>query len=106
MTGYAPAGSSPLLTFNRFSLIKSAPGYVTDPTQFIRGISPLHDSGTGSSLGEDFYFKERAHILNFIFFRKLWQFRNNAITLCRGFNTCTTTLTARQRLRKPNTDGK
>ncbi|KAG6850137.1 hypothetical protein H0H93_000522 [Arthromyces matolae] len=32
LTGYAPAG------------------YVADPTQFIRGISPLHDSGTGSSL--------------------------------------------------------
>ncbi len=26
-------------------------GYVTDPTQKIRGLSPLHDSGTGSSLG-------------------------------------------------------
>ena len=26
-------------------------GYVADPTQFIRGLSPLHDSGTGSSLG-------------------------------------------------------
>lgn len=26
-------------------------GYVTDPTQQIRGLSPMHDSGTGSSLG-------------------------------------------------------
>lgn len=34
MTGYAPAG------------------YVFDPTQEVRGLSPLHDSGTGSSLGE------------------------------------------------------
>lgn len=33
MTGYAPAG------------------YVVDPTQQVRGLSPLHDSGTGSSLG-------------------------------------------------------
>lgn len=33
MTGYAPAG------------------YVVDPTQMVRGLSPLHDSGTGSSLG-------------------------------------------------------
>lgn len=28
-----------------------ASGYVTDPTQQIRGLSPMHDSGTGSSLG-------------------------------------------------------
>jgi len=53
MTGYAPAGlSSSLLSFNLFSLVKSVLGYVVDPTQFIRGISPLHDSGTGSSLGK------------------------------------------------------
>lgn len=32
-TGYAPAG------------------YVADPAERIRGLSPLHDSGTGSSLG-------------------------------------------------------
>jgi hypothetical protein len=29
----------------------AATGYVADPTQEIRGISPLHDSGTGSSSG-------------------------------------------------------
>ena len=28
-------------------------GYVADNTQKIRGLSPLHDSGTGSSLGRD-----------------------------------------------------
>jgi len=33
MTGYAPAG------------------YVADPAEWVRGLSPLHDSGTGSSLG-------------------------------------------------------
>ena len=33
MTGYAPAG------------------YITDPTEMIRGLSPLHDSGTGASTG-------------------------------------------------------
>ena len=26
-------------------------GYIADPTQFIRGLSPLHDSGTGPALG-------------------------------------------------------
>ena len=31
----------------------SLTGYVADNTQKIRGLSPLHDSGTGSSLGGD-----------------------------------------------------
>ena len=31
-------------------------GYVLDPTQKIRGLSPLHDSGTGSSLGRSYYY--------------------------------------------------
>ncbi|EDR11581.1 glycoside hydrolase family 92 protein, partial [Laccaria bicolor S238N-H82] len=68
MTGYAPAG------------------YVTDPTQFIRGLSPLHDSGTGSSLGT------------------YGNFEIMPLLCPGGFNTCTTILAARQRLRKPNTD--
>jgi predicted alpha-1,2-mannosidase len=68
MTGYAPAG------------------YVADPTQFIRGLSPLHDSGTGSSLGT------------------YGNFEIMPLLCPGGFNTCTTTLAARQRLRKPNSD--
>ncbi|KAF9482237.1 glycoside hydrolase family 92 protein [Pholiota conissans] len=68
MTGYAPAG------------------YVTDATQYIRGLSPLHDSGTGSSLGT------------------YGNFEIMPLLCPGGFNTCTTTLAARQRLRKNNTD--
>ncbi|KAF8971120.1 glycoside hydrolase family 92 protein [Flammula alnicola] len=69
MTGYAPAG------------------YVVDPTQFIRGLSPLHDSGTGSSLGT------------------YGNFEIMPLLCPRGFDTCTTTLAARERLRMNNTDG-
>ncbi|KJA20050.1 glycoside hydrolase family 92 protein [Hypholoma sublateritium FD-334 SS-4] len=68
MTGYAPAG------------------YVTDNTQFIRGMSPLHDSGTGSSLGT------------------YGNFEIMPLLCPGGFDTCTTTLAARERLRKNNTD--
>ncbi|KAJ7072819.1 glycoside hydrolase family 92 protein [Mycena amicta] len=68
LTGYAPAG------------------YVTDPTQFIRGLSPLHDSGTGSSLGT------------------YGNFEILPLLCPNGFDTCTTRLAARQRLRKLNTD--
>lgn len=68
LTGYAPAG------------------YVTDPTQFVRGISPMHDSGTGSSLGT------------------YGNFEVMPVLCPHGFDTCTTSLAARQRLRKPNTD--
>ncbi|KAF9467382.1 glycoside hydrolase family 92 protein [Collybia nuda] len=68
LTGYAPAG------------------YVTDPTQKIRGISPLHDSGTGSSLGT------------------YGNFEIMPLLCPGGFTTCTTTLDARERLRKRNTD--
>ena len=54
MTGYAPAGNyflpSLLITF--INPDSRSLGYITDPTQFIRGLSPLHDSGTGSSVGE------------------------------------------------------
>ncbi|KAG5729574.1 hypothetical protein E4T56_gene5159, partial [Termitomyces sp. T112] len=68
LTGYAPAG------------------YVVDPTQFIRGISPLHDSGTGSSLGT------------------YGNFEVMPVLCPHGFDTCTTRLADRQRLRKLNTD--
>ncbi|KAF8199830.1 glycoside hydrolase family 92 protein [Mycena galopus ATCC 62051] len=68
LTGYAPAG------------------YVTDPTQFIRGLSPMHDSGTGSSLGT------------------YGNFEIMPLLCPHGFDTCTTSLARRQRLRKFNTD--
>ncbi|TFY63838.1 hypothetical protein EVG20_g6155 [Dentipellis fragilis] len=68
MTGYAPAG------------------YVTDNTQFVRGMSPLHDSGTGSSLGT------------------YGNFEIMPLLCPHGFDTCTTKLAARERLRKNNTD--
>ncbi|KAI0085083.1 glycoside hydrolase family 92 protein [Irpex rosettiformis] len=68
MTGYAPAG------------------YITDNTQTIRGISPLHDSGTGSSLGT------------------YGNFEVMPMTCPGGFDTCLTSLTARETFRKNNTD--
>ncbi|KAJ3475019.1 hypothetical protein NLI96_g12105 [Meripilus lineatus] len=68
LTGYAPAG------------------YVTDPTQKIRGLSPLHDSGTGSNLGT------------------YGNFEIMPLMCPGGFNTCTTTLQTRERFRKNNTD--
>ncbi|KAF9055676.1 glycoside hydrolase family 92 protein [Panaeolus papilionaceus] len=68
MTGYAPAG------------------YIADNSEFIRGLSPLHDSGTGSSLGT------------------YGNFEIMPLLCPHGFDTCTTTLAARQRLRKNNTD--
>ncbi|KAJ7594497.1 glycoside hydrolase family 92 protein, partial [Mycena floridula] len=68
LTGYAPAG------------------YVADPTQFVRGFSPLHDSGTGSSLGT------------------YGNFEVMPLLCPHGFDTCTTSLAARQRLRMPKTD--
>ncbi|TFY80901.1 hypothetical protein EWM64_g3111 [Hericium alpestre] len=68
MTGYAPAG------------------YVTDNTQFVRGLSPLHDSGTGSSLGT------------------YGNFEIMPLLCPGGFDTCTTKLAARERLRKNFTD--
>ncbi|EEB97581.1 hypothetical protein MPER_03070 [Moniliophthora perniciosa FA553] len=66
-TGYAPAG------------------YIADPTQKIRGFSPLHDSGTGSSSGS------------------YGNFEVMPMT-CDSFKNCTTKLTDRQRLRQLNTD--
>ncbi|KAF8070109.1 glycoside hydrolase family 92 protein [Lyophyllum atratum] len=68
LTGYAPAG------------------YIANPAEKIRGISPLHDSGTGSSLGT------------------YGNFEIMPLLCPNGFDTCTTTLAARQRLRKLNTD--
>ncbi|KAF8902926.1 glycoside hydrolase family 92 protein [Gymnopilus junonius] len=68
MTGYAPAG------------------YVTDATQYIRGLSPLHDSGTGSSLGT------------------YGNFEIMPLLCPGGFDTCPTTLSQRERLRKNNAD--
>ncbi|KIK69222.1 glycoside hydrolase family 92 protein [Collybiopsis luxurians FD-317 M1] len=68
LTGYAPAG------------------YVTDPTQTIRGLSPLHDSGTGSSLGT------------------YGNFEIMPMTCPGGFNTCATRLADRETFRKNNTD--
>ena len=61
-------------------------GYVADATQFIRGLSPLHDSGTGSSLGTYGNFEIMPQIG------------------C-DFNTCPTRYEDRLRLRKNNTDG-
>ncbi|ESK84677.1 glycoside hydrolase family 92 protein [Moniliophthora roreri MCA 2997] len=66
-TGYAPAG------------------YVADPTQKIRGISPLHDSGIGPSSGS------------------YGNFEVMPMT-CDSFNNCPTSLNDRQRLRQLNTD--
>ena len=51
LTGYAPAGPYSAYLCSRPSNKLCDLGYVTDPTQTIRGLSPLHDSGTGSSLG-------------------------------------------------------
>ncbi|KAI0675348.1 glycoside hydrolase family 92 protein [Trametes maxima] len=68
LTGYAPAG------------------YITDPTQKIRGLSPMHDSGTGSSLGT------------------YGNFEIMPMVCPGGFNTCPVTLAARERFRKNNTD--
>lgn len=86
MTGYAPAGiyfRASLSHKHSWSKIK---GYVTDNTQTIRGISPLHDSGTGSSLGTYGNFEVMP-------------------MLCPGgFDTCATSLSARETFRKNNTD--
>ncbi|KAI0687903.1 glycoside hydrolase family 92 protein [Cytidiella melzeri] len=68
MTGYAPAG------------------YITDNTQTIRGMSPLHDSGTGASSGS------------------YGNFEIMPMLCPGGFDTCTTSLEARETFRKNNTD--
>ncbi|KAH6906323.1 glycosyl hydrolase [Coprinopsis sp. MPI-PUGE-AT-0042] len=61
-------------------------GYVANASEYIRGLSPLHDSGTGSSLGT------------------YGNFEIMPLLCPGGFETCTTSLAARQRLRKPFTD--
>ncbi|KAF8502129.1 glycoside hydrolase family 92 protein [Russula emetica] len=68
LTGYAPAG------------------YVADNTQFVRGLSPLHDSGTGSSLGS------------------YGNFEIMPLICPGGFDTCTPNLAGRERLRMNDTD--
>ncbi|KAI0298528.1 glycoside hydrolase family 92 protein [Russula brevipes] len=68
MTGYAPAG------------------YVTDNTQYVRGLSPLHDSGTGSSLGS------------------YGNFEIMPLICPGGFYACKPNLAGRERLRMVNTD--
>ncbi|KAH9176527.1 glycoside hydrolase family 92 protein [Lactarius sanguifluus] len=68
MTGYAPAG------------------YVADTTQLVRGLSPLHDSGTGSSLGT------------------YGNFEVMPLICPGGFDSCAPNLRGRERLRKNNTD--
>jgi hypothetical protein len=62
-------------------------GYIADPTQKVRGMSPLHDSGTGSSLGT------------------YGNFEVMPLICPGGFETCTTTLAARERYRMNDTDG-
>ncbi|OBZ71008.1 hypothetical protein A0H81_09134 [Grifola frondosa] len=88
LTGYAPAG------------------YVTDPTQKIRGLSPLHDSGTGSSLGMiPSLSLSRASKLGLMYCKGTYGNFEILPLLCPdGFDTCTTTLDSRERFRKNNTD--
>jgi hypothetical protein len=62
-------------------------GYISDPSQKVRGMSPLHDSGTGSSLGS------------------YGNFEVMPLLCPGGFDTCTTTLAARERYRMNDTDG-
>ncbi|KAH9935721.1 glycoside hydrolase family 92 protein [Fomitopsis serialis] len=68
MTGYAPAG------------------YIADPTEMIRGLSPMHDSGTGSSSGT------------------YGNFEIMPLLCPDGFETCAVRLDDRLRYRKNNTD--
>jgi putative alpha-1,2-mannosidase len=70
ITGYAPAG------------------YIVDNTESVRGISPLHDSGTGAGSGSYGNFEVMPLI-------------------CKdGFDSCTTSLETRLRHRKNKTDGR
>lgn len=51
-TGYAPAGNVfAYLSPVKLNCERYISGYIADPSQYVRGMSPLHDSGTGSSLG-------------------------------------------------------
>jgi putative alpha-1,2-mannosidase len=69
VTGYAPAG------------------YIVDNAERVRGISPLHDSGTGSSSGS------------------YGNFEVMPVLCPGGWQTCATTLNNRLRFRKNKTDG-
>lgn len=48
MTGYAPAGESTLVAYKLTPSNGLSTGYITDNTEKVRGLSPLHDSGTGA----------------------------------------------------------
>jgi hypothetical protein len=62
-------------------------GYIVDPTMRVRGISPLHDSGTGAGSGS------------------YGNFEVMPLICPKGWQTCTTTVNNRMRYRKNNTDG-
>ena len=50
ITGYAPAGTF-VRKLEARKRLTPVEGYVTDNTEFVRGLSPMHDSGTGASSG-------------------------------------------------------
>ena len=62
------------------------PGYISDPTQKARGLSPLHDSGIGSA-------------------GSYGNFEVMPLLCPGGFTTCATRLAERERYRKNDTDG-
>ncbi|KAI0254149.1 glycosyl hydrolase family 92-domain-containing protein [Lactifluus subvellereus] len=82
--GVCPGASVP---FGMVALLSSGlahrrkTGYVTDNTQFVRGVSPLHDSGTGYG-----------------------NFEIMPLICPGGFDTCAPNLAGHMRLRKNNTD--
>jgi hypothetical protein len=88
-TGYAPAGKLFRMSYTLpFTMGDELfVGYISDPSQKARGMSPLHDSGTGSSLGT------------------YGNFEIMPLLCPSGFDTCTTTLEARERYRKNDSDG-
>ncbi|CCL98662.1 uncharacterized protein FIBRA_00664 [Fibroporia radiculosa] len=86
LTGYAPAGVYQPFCSRILDDMINGPGYVTDPTQKIRGLSPMHDSGTGSSLGT------------------YGNFEIMPLLCPGGYETCTVRLDDRERYRKNNTD--
>lgn len=77
---------------------------MADPTQKIRGLSPLHDSGTGSSLGTSQHLRVLTDV-EVLFTGTYGNFEIMPLLCPNGFDTCTTTILARERLRKLNTDG-
>lgn len=78
-------------------------GYVTDNTQFVRGLSPMHDSGTGASSGKQLG-PDAAAMLILVISGSYGNFEIMPLLCPDGFDFCTTSLDARQRLRKNNTD--